>query len=197
MIARMFVAAAVLACLPIHSVRAQVDSQYPEADVDGCGGAPGDPPVITFAPGSALPLLDDATDRRRLHRWREVTRPDVHLVLLRGVADTSEAGYAPDLAVRRAAAVRDVLVELHVRREDIWIRGDSVTPATPVEHEAVLARSVTIGDPLRVVDCDRALFAARFRWFTSHCSGQSVAAGVQKTCDMADSALGDASVKGH
>ena len=162
-------------------------TDHPPADF--CGGGPGDPPLLTFEPGVATPSLANATVANRVARWGERVRSaGSTVILLTGLADVGEPGYAPDLGLRRAQAVRDLLVGMKVDPSAIWVRGQSVpTPASP--DEAVLGRRVMVDDPLRAVACNQALWQDRFRWFTAHCSGQAVDAAVQRTCDVADEQL--------
>ncbi len=175
-----------------------VDQAYPDhPPADFCGGGPGDPPLLTFEPGVATPSLANPTVTNRVARWGERMRSaGSRVILLTGLADTGEAGYTPDLGLRRAQAVRDLLVGMKVDPSAIWVRGESVPPpASP--DDAVLGRRVVVGDPLQAVACNQALWQDRFRWFTAHCSGQAVDAAMQRTCDVADEQLSGGDPRGE
>ncbi len=175
----------------VNAASAQsANGAYPDhPPADFCGGGPGDPPLLTFEPGVATPSLANPTVANRVARWGERMRSaDSRVILLTGLADMGEAGYTPELGLRRAQAVRDLLVAMKVDPSAIWLRGQSVpTPASP--DDAVLGRRVMVDDPLRRVACNQALRQDRFRWFIAHCSGQAVDAVVQRTCDAADEQL--------
>ncbi len=159
----------ILAIIACHPAQAQ------PTVADQCGGSPGDPPTFLFAPGSTTPIVDGPPASRWLERWRQRIRPDITLVLLTGTADTTEAGYTPDLALRRAEAVRLTLAATGIKTDAIWVRGRSVSPTTPIEHMAILARNVTIDDPLRAAACRADTDAQRFAWYETHCANSKTA----------------------
>ena len=174
-------------CLALDAAE-PTDQAYPNgSQADSCGDSPGDTPFLTFEPGMATLPLANETVANRVARWGERVRSGGSgLTMLTGFADTGEAGYAPDFALRRARAVRDLLLRMGVEPSTIWVRGESV-PASP--DAAILGRRVSVEEPFRVIACHQALSQDRFRWFTAHCSGQSIDDATQRTCDLANEQL--------